>query len=250
MKNQFKQTAYAVAVATLYGLSAGQASATVTFNSDASINFSVAAISGSSSDYSDLLMSGSFVRSGVDFPLVYSDTTGDAVVDDHNPEIPYFDAAVAEGASFEHSFAFRGLVGDGTIDLEQVGWYDLAFENFGGESFDITLNFAYDLSTEVVGQFGTVGIDLAFRDLDDPDNEFGYSVLASSEFADLAEDGIANSESFTFTLDPYGYKGFQADVYHWGSLQAAPVPLPAAVWPFLTGLLGIFGLRKGKRVGA
>jgi hypothetical protein len=56
----------------------------------------------------------------------------------------------------------------------------------------------------------------------------------------------SNSGGFSIILAP-GQSGFYlADVVINGNLAAAPVPLPAAAWSFLAGLLGIVGMKKRK----
>jgi hypothetical protein len=65
--------------------------------------------------------------------------------------------------------------------------------------------------------------------------------------AGSANNGANNSMIAPFTLDSVPSKTFYADATINGSLQqASPVPLPAAVWSFLIGLLGILGLKKRK----
>ncbi|MGR8930713.1 MAG: VPLPA-CTERM sorting domain-containing protein [Gammaproteobacteria bacterium] len=249
MKNQFNKQAAVTVAALAIGISVNDSAFAaltgVSFNGYATVNFSITDIAGSTADYSGLEMTGSFMRSGADFPAVYTIATGDGSVVDNNPEILPTPSAVNIGDSFDHTFSLAGSVSDGKIDYDQVAWYDLGFVNNGADPFDITLDFSYDLSTQVQGHDGTTGINITYWDWDTPDVSFSDAISATS-VSGLSSDHRSNAVQYSFTLDPGAYKGFGIDLGHSGYLEASPVPLPAAVWPFLTGLAGV-GLRKRKR---
>ncbi|MGY6276961.1 hypothetical protein [Methylomonas sp. MgM2] len=242
--NQFNKNLVALAAALAFGANANNAGAATTFSNDVTLNFSIANVTGSG-DLSSLEMAGSFMRSGDGFPYVFTETTGDASVNDNNPEIPEAFSSVNIGASFAHGFNLGGSVSDGTIDLNQVAWYDLGITNNGPDTFDITLDFSYDLTAQVQGQNGFAGIDIAYWDWDDESTNYMDSVGASTSTNSTGHSAPGPMQ-FSFTLGPGGYKGFGVDVAHTAYLEAAPVPLPAAAWPFLSGLIGIAALRKRK----
>lgn len=244
---QYQLNKYTAAMAAVVSLSvyAGEAAAAVSFNSSANVNFSVVSVTGGT-DLSSLEMSGSFMRSGEDFPVVYTDTSGDANVTDNNPEIPLISSTVIIGQPFTHAFNMSGSVTDGSISFDQVAWYDLEIANHGAESFDIIVDFSYDLSTQIQGHDGGTDVVIEYWDWDDPDTSYGDLIGATTVLPNESSGHSANNMQFTFTLGAFEGKSFGIDIQHAGNLEAAPVPLPAAVWPFLTGLLGIVGLRKRK----
>lgn len=251
MRNQINKQAVAMTIIGMATLYAGEAAASASFVSNATVNFSVANITSASGDLSGLEMTGSFMRSGDGFPFVYTAIAGEARVIDDNPEITETTSALHVGDAFSHSFALDGLVLDGAIDFNQVAWYDLGFVNHGSESLDVTLDFSYELSTEIAGQGGTTGVRIEYWDWADPETVTLAGIDATTEIPDAFEGYASNIAQITFTLDQNSpSKAFGINVNHTGFLEAAPVPLPAAVWPFLTGLMGIAGLGKRKRLVA
>lgn len=243
MKYQFNKQIIVAVMCGVTGLFSGNALASVSFNSYATVNFSVVSINGASSDYSGLTMFGSFMRSGDDFPEVWTYTSGDASVTDNNPEIPVVSGPVVVGSSFSHTFAFNGDVSDGFINLNHLGAYELGFSNAAAEPFDITLNFSYEISSTIDGQDGFSDVTIEYYD----DAVGGYyidNIFASSEEPELASAVNENSSQLTFTLDQNTSRIFNVDVAQTATLEASPVPLPATAWMFLSGLLGVLGVKK------
>jgi hypothetical protein len=248
MTNQFNSKMAAMALINALAIFAGDATASAAFTSQATVGFSVENIVSSSSDVSNLKMSGSFMRSGADFPVTWTNITGDASVTDVNPELEPVLSDVFVGDIYQHTFALNGHVSDGVIDFNQVGWYQLGFVNQGSASFDITLNFSYQLFTEVTGQVGSTSILIGYQD----ENGFyqGVDVIeATTQSAELLNSVVENVSSsggpFTFTLNSATPNmNFYVNINHVGYLEASPVPLPTAAWAFLTGLVGVVGLGK------
>jgi hypothetical protein len=247
MNYSVKKLAIAVSVFGSMSLFAHNAVASVAFDSYATINFSVASISADGGAYSGgLSTSGSFLRSGDYFPDIWTDTTGDANVTDNNPEIPAISGPVVVGTNFSHSFALDGSASNGMIDFDQVGWYDLGFKINDNvlQVFDITLNFSYDIHSQVTGQEGVTGVSIEY--FDDVFETYGYDLVeASSVQPELAIAQSINGGQMTFTLDPFNNSRiFYVNVNHTGHLEASPVPLPPSAWLFLSGVFGVFGLKK------
>lgn len=249
MKNQFYLKSAATALFGLYAVFTGEAFASASFSSQSVVNFSIEDVVGISSDLSSLAMSGSFMRSGDEFPVTWTQTTGDATVVDDNPELEPAITTVAIGGTYSHSFSLSGQASDGMIDYNQVGWYKLGFVNNGPDSFDITLKFSYQLSSDVLG--AAVGGNSVLIGYEDDSGVYqGYDYIeAMAQAPELSNAAAVNGGpfTFTFTLDASNpSKDFYVNVNHVGYLEASPVPVPAAVWPFLTGLLGMVGMSKRK----
>lgn len=244
--NQFNKNLVAVAAVVTFSVHANDASAAASFSSYATLNFTIANIAGGG-DLSSLEMGGSFMRSGDGFPYVYTETTGDGNVADSNPEIPETFSSVSIGESFSHTFTLGGSVTDGTIDFDQVAWYDVGISNYSDtDTFNITLDFSYDLTTQIQGGNGFTGINIEYWDWDDELTSYMDSAEATTSIQNSTYGHSAlEPMQFSFALGPGGYKGFGIDVAQTGHLEASPVPLPAAVWPFLTGL-GVMVLRQRK----
>ncbi|NJA04946.1 hypothetical protein HC024_04195 [Methylococcaceae bacterium WWC4] len=238
-----------VAVFALVMAGTNNAAASVTFSSLANLSFSIANIETSASDLSDLEFSASFVRLGADFPATFIDLTGDGVVFDTTEEFATGVKPVQVGTSFSHEFDLAGGVSAGAIDYSQVGWYDVGFNNLGVNSYSITMSYSYSLSTEIVGNDGVTSVGIHYTDSDGLIDQFDEA-LASSLITGLSSGTKQFSGSFTFTLDGVSNaKTFYIDLNHSGNLlSAAPVPLPAAAWSFLIGLLGVLGFNKKSMV--
>ena len=248
MTNQFNLKMAAMALINVLAIYAGDAAASAAFTSHTTVGFSVENIVGNSGDLGSLKMSGAFMRSGNDFPVTWTNITGDASVTDVNPELEPVLSNVSVGDIYHHTFALNGQVSDGAIDFNQVGWYKFGFVNQGSGSFDITLNFSYQLFTEVTGQVGSTSILIGYQD-ENGLYEGADFIEATTQSAELLNSVVKNVSSsggpFTFTLDSSTPSmNLYVNVNHVGYLEASPVPLPTAVWAFLTGLIGVIGLGK------
>ncbi len=219
----------------------------VSFSSNANLSFSINNIvetgTGNAVDYSDLQIFGLMAREA-DPALAWTHIAGNGHINDAHQEIPYMEGPVAVGNYFNHSFNIDGVLNDGMIDFNQTAYYDVGFINNSAlYSYDVTLSLSYGLSSEVSGQDGTVSAMMSFFD-DSGAEIWADSVTGMNELAEASE---MLDVPYTFTIGPGGeLKTFYVDVNHNGRLEASPVPLPAAVWPFMTGLFGIVALRKRK----
>ncbi|WAR46477.1 hypothetical protein [Methylomonas rapida] len=243
MNNQVKKYAVAIAVIGMFVSNADDAVASTSFNSYATLDFAIGSITGASTDYSGLEMTASFSR----FYESYTSVTGDGGIHDDNPDIPFISGPMLVGSSFTHTFAFDGGVSDGAIDYNHLGLYDIGFVNNGSEAFDITLNMSYRLFAEVAGDstaFSSVMIGYS----DDLGEFYGVDSIDAAGYLPITSAFSEYAAPYTFTLAAGDSKMFYIDINHYGYLEAnaAPVPLPAAAWSFLAGLLGIVGMKKRK----
>ncbi|MDD2761432.1 MAG: hypothetical protein PHH11_14220 [Methylomonas sp.] len=236
-KQFVKATVFATAAFT-----ADFASAAVSFNSHADLSFIVDSIvetgTENAVDYSSLQVFGSMIRPVEPDVVTWSVLTGDGVVDDNGAEIPYTEGSVVLGNVFNHSFSISGQLNSGILDYSQVAWYEIGFNNNAETSFDISLRASYTLATEINGQVGSASVGLSLYD----DNQLYWTDMAIGE---SGAPGYATFEqAITLTVLPGENRRFYLDVGHDGYIEAAPVPLPAALWPFMAGLVGIFGFKK------
>ena len=226
----------------LIGLSNAQASSE--FSSSATIGFLIEGISNDTDVYelgvitSDLGISGSF---GQDVP--YDIITGDALINDLNPD-EFGEIPPLVGNSYEHTFSIFGSVNNGSAASYHLGFYGFTLFNQSDiDTYTFNLGFSYLLSASASGENSDTDVyidyfsdeDLSFTGSD----HLNHSSVFSAPVAD-----VGNSGPFNITLAPGEAAFYLADVVIKGNLMAAPVPLPATVWMFLSGLLGVFSVKK------
>jgi hypothetical protein len=224
-------------------LSTQAAEADVTFSSSAALTFTINSITNLNpehpNDLSGLEVLGSFEQAN-DPSYFYAVTSGDGAVTANNPSV----LPVAVSDSFSHSFAVSGSVLNGTVDSYHTGWFNLDFNNTGSDSYDIDLTLDYQLNAEASGLFAnsSVALDYGYTG-----NSFtGSDRLDAFTFAGFPHDtnNLTGSNGLIFTLGSGSTNSFFADAVITGTL--APVPVPAAIWFFASGLLGVIGLNKRK----
>jgi hypothetical protein len=225
-------------------LSAQAAQANVTFNSSAALTFTINSITNLNAehpnDLSGLEVLGSFEQASV-LPYFYTITSGDGSVTANNPSVL---PPVTVSNSFSHSFAVSGSALNGAVDSYHTGWFNLDFNNTGGDSYNIDLTLDYQLNAEASGLFANSNVAL---DYGYTGNSFtGSDSVDAFTFAGFPydTDSLTGSNGLIFTLGSGSTGSFYADAVITENL--APVPVPAAVWFFASGLLGVIGLNKRK----
>jgi hypothetical protein len=235
----------------LVSLSSGHTAwAASAFSSYATITYTINSITNLSNpgDLSGLEILGSFEQPGA--PDSYVSTTGDGAVTANNPTV----GSISVGTSFSRTFAVSGNASDGTVASHHLGWFSLEFNNLSSDSYSIEVTLDFDLSTTASGQFADTSIFLDYYRSDDYANlppgwtnvspYLGFAFATASAVGQNHQATSFQSDPVLFVLGPNGLGGLYVDVSIDGYLQASPVPLPAAVWFFLTGLLTFTGLRK------
>jgi hypothetical protein len=112
----------------------------------------------------------------------------------------------------------------------------------------VGLSLSYTLSANAAG---SSALDNAFTDVTLNYTNENFDIFAPDMVSAASE--TINSESksvnlpFNFTLLPAGTEGLYVDVGITGNLQASPVPVPSALWLFLSALLAMPGFRKLKQ---
>lgn len=231
----------ALATLVVMGLSSAQTTlAASAFSSDATLTYTITNITNLSNpgDLSGLQILGYFEQAGA--PDSYVATTGDGAVTADNPAV----GPISVGTSFSRTFTISGSASDGTVDSSHVGWFSLDFNNLGSDSYSVELVVDYQLNASAGGQYADTDV---FLDYFNSDGSFSGADFVNASVFGLNNATISSSTGpFVFTLGPNASEGLYTDVRINGNLQASPVPLPAAVWSFLAGLLTFSSMRKRK----
>ncbi|WP_020482095.1 VPLPA-CTERM sorting domain-containing protein [Methylomonas sp. MK1] len=155
------------------------------------------------------------------------------------------------GFGVAHTFAVNGYASAGSFTSQHVGWYQLDFLNESAQDQQITLTVNYTLQAFTQGDANT-DVILDFWDTFSPQlgNAFFNNGMLNVTSYDpaLAIAGDKRFVTYSFNLAQGASRSFFTDVTINGNLQPAAVPLPAAVWSFLAGLMGILGAKKRKKI--
>lgn len=212
---------------------AGNAEASTAFDSQASIGFSIASIP------TEVSAVGSFAQT-----ISYSFLDGDGVISDANSN-----AVFSLGEN--HVFAVGGNAGlssGGSVASSHLGGYQFQVTNNSATvSYTIDMQLNYDLAVFTSGEFADSDIVADFSD------QAGWleNVYVYAATYDAPASGAYGAVVVpSFSLAPGEIKTFYADVVIGGNLYASPVPLPAAAWLFLSGLLGVVGVKKRRITNA
>ena len=191
---------------------------------------------------SDLSILGSFVQAGS--PDSYAVTTGDGAVSADNPSI----GPLAADGGFAHSFALSGSAGVGTVDTSYLGQFAVDFSNAGADHYAIGVSLDYQLNASVGGENADSSV---YLDYYNADSSFAGSDYLNAALLGLPIDSKSGSSGlYSFNLGPGGSQSLYGDVVINGNLAGttAAVPLPAAVWLFGSGMLGVFGAARRRKV--
>ncbi len=115
--------------------------------------------------------------------------------------------------------------------------YRHRFVKSSSESLGIQFPRIYGLSEKAYGQLPLGGIGL--------DSAYGFDVAGYDGKALGRADSVLNVTPFQPVFVSPEIHAEKAGVD--AKVDVSPVPLPAAVWSFLVGLLGILGLKKRKQ---
>jgi len=240
-QNKIKLPAVLFAGLSLMGMSGAQASSELA--SSAKITFTIDNISNLTQpgliNPVDLGIFGSFEQDGSSYAYL----NGDASINDNNPsELSQF-SSLPE-LIFSHTFAINGSANDGSLESYHLGFYGLSLYNNGlTDTYTVDLGFSYLLSASAAGQNADTDVSIDY--FSDEDLSFvGSDYVTHSNIFGFPVSTANNSGTFSITLAPGAAGFYLADVVINGNLTAAPVPLPAAAWLFLAGLLGILGVKK------
>lgn len=154
------------------------------------------------------------------------------------------------GFGVAHTFAVSGYASAGNFTSQHTGWYQLDFLNESSQDQQIALTLNYILQAAIQGDADT-DVVIDFSDAVSSQllgnaffNNGVLNVTSYDPAIVIAAD--KNIMTYTFTLAQGEARSFFTDVTINGALQPAAVPLPAAVWSFLAGLMGLLGVKKRK----
>jgi len=237
----YKKMLAALILMPMFGVSNSEANSL--FNSQATLGFTIDSISNVNNpgDLSGLAILASFEQAGS--PTSYLSTTGNGSGIASNPSVS--EVSVTIGNPFIHTFSANGNVSSGTVEASNVGRYSLALNNTSAtDDYKVNLTLTYNLLANASGEFADSDVIL---DVFTNDNPLLGNIFANADALNFPNAGANGSfPQYTFDVAHGSSLVFSSDVTINGNLQASPVPLPAAVWSFLAGFMGILGLKKRK----
>lgn len=132
------------------------------------------------------------------------------------------------------------------IAANYLAWFSLAFTNTSlTDSFAINMTLSYDLFASATGNSAFSDASVNYYNADSSISNIAAPDYVQAATGVIGSKLLSNSRVFDFILAPGGSETVYVDAAI--SATAAPVPLPAAVWSFLAGLMGILGLKKRKQ---
>lgn len=176
--------------------------------------------------------------------------TGNVIFNADNPDA-FGEVPTLPGTHYAHTFSLNGAAIDGSIDSFNLGTFSFAVFNFHTtDTFTIDLGFNYLLSAAAHAQNAETDIADTSVYIDyfsDQDFNFGGADYINSSSVFAVPFPVGDQISFSLTLAPGEHVIYEADVGITANLVGSPVPLPAAAWSFLAGLLGLLGIKKRNR---
>jgi hypothetical protein len=214
-----KKILAAMTALTLLGI--GNSEANSSFNSQAALTMSIG------THPSDLLINGSF-QGGSDNGTISGDGTASAIFPNGSPMV------TTSGDYVFDSFSAKGNASNGDVfGSIYTGWYSLDFTNQSLSTMTVSLTLNYQLSAAASGQFADSNVNLDYY----MGSDVPVNVALNASVFDKANAAKNSFDTIVFNLDPGSSMTFHSDVTIDGNLSASPIPLPAAVWSFLAGLL-------------
>ncbi len=229
-----------LAITSLAPLSFQNVEAATTFSSSATVTYTINSISNLTNpgDLSGLNINGSFElanTSGNPYQFVSGDgsitpTLGGAGITSLTP---------VNGNVYSRTFQLDGATSNGTVSTNYLTWFNLGFNNASTtDNFSIDLSLSYDLHTVTDGDNAVSDVTVNFF------NEDGS--VSGSDHIDATGSVLLNTHALNFTLAAGQSEKLYVDASISGELQAAPVPLPSAVWFFISGLMSVLWRSKRK----
>lgn len=193
-------------------------------------------------------------------------------------DVPGYDFAAfaqfegSSGGTFTTNF---GTPGGSIADASAATWV-MDGENSGGTQINMDPNAYFDLSFGMTDVFDGLGNDLTVFFVGAPPHDIGLSLFANGG----SQSGTINYNSVSYTgfnvqdpnFDTWAIYAMDIDLADFGFLgsspiekirlgignasavpsfvgayNTAPVPVPAALWLFGSGLLGVAGIARKKR---
>lgn len=223
------------------------------FNSTSTVNFTLTNIANltNSGDLTSLDVNGAFSLDN------NSTVTSNAILLDYTSTS--LSNPVTAGSSFSQSFGASGNVSNNNAtayflaarDPQSILDPNLANlflrNNSLTDSYQIDIALDYSLSANAGGDFANTDISLEYYSLNSVEFS-GFDIAYASAFLSPYGETRSNSVLLSLILAPGAIEALYTDVTINGYIEASasPVPLPAAVWMFLSALMAIrLSMRRG-----
>jgi hypothetical protein len=238
-KKLFASTALALAVSTAFVTTAAQASAAT--SSYVNVTYTINSISNLSNagDLSGLNMLGSFDLATV-ANNPYQAITGTGSI---TPTLTGTGSTAVTGR-YSRTLQLDTTAADWSqISANYLAWFSLAFTNTSAtDSYAVNMTLSYDLFASASGNSAFSDVSVNYYNGDSSISNIAAPDYVQALAGANLPNALSNSHVFDFTLAAGSAETVYVDAAI--SATAAPVPLPAAVWSFLAGLMGILGLKK------
>ncbi|MBS3955133.1 MAG: hypothetical protein KGZ88_19445 [Methylomicrobium sp.] len=142
----------------------------------------------------------------------------------------------------QDSIAFGNSISEYFSDLK-IGFSNNSHDL--DDIYDIRIEFNYTLTAQTTGRFADTDVFFSYSNENFNLDEL---VVAHASSETNSFDQIVNSDSFSFVLAAGELENiyFQSAVV--GQLEASVVPIPAAIWLFVSGMVGLIGLRSKQSI--
>jgi hypothetical protein len=165
--------------------------------------------------------------------------TGNVTPTFSGDSLPITQTVLPATLSLSQSMSINGTVSDGNIDSYYFGTTDITLTNMSTDTYTINYIVDYVLSVETTGEFSEATTSIEGTNLGIPGDY--TEVYSHSDFSTLVNDSgtsllsltLASGESTTFS-SALAFSGY----------AVATVPVPAAFWLFLSGLMALPRLKK------
>jgi|GEM_PF-1704758 len=249
-----RRLAPALAIACFAPFTMQNAQAAATFNSYATVTYTINSITNLSNPSNPLELDilGTF---GLDpdenqqFEIAGDDGTATLSLVDQGPTFLFPPAPI----SYSRTFGLNGSTNTGgDIAASHLALFDLDFlNNSATDNYNVDFTLSYSLSAAAAGdaaitdaniEYGTFG-DATFNGA-----AFSGADSVSTNWEELSPAQLSYSQNFNFDLAAAGYAGLSVSARIFGYAdQPAAVPVPSALWLFASGLLAISGIKKSKK---
>ncbi len=258
MKSNFKKSALAATILMTATLTASADG----YDGSAALNFTLNSVTnsdGNPNDLSNLTVSASF-QQPTDANDFYAATSGDGVYAANNPAIA---SGPLSGNSFGGVYSVSATAFNGSVTTNTNGYYTLGFNNTDSvNSYAVDLTLNYTLNADAGGASLQAASQILFNYyysagnylIESASSAFGFgsdylstNPLSANNPSDT--ETLTGSAELVFTLAPGENETFTANPAIFGSVVAVTaVPVPAAVWFFGSGWLGLIGLNRRKLI--
>lgn len=243
----YKQKILTPALLLIVAASSQDALAVSAFNSNAILTYTVTVSNQNALgnfdnlDASEEEINGDGEETGFGSPVFYDDPSSTS---QSNQAINFY---LDSGVSYTQTFQAEDSIMGGTADSDYGWYYNLSFTNESSNAndiYDITVAYSYVLTSTVSGQYADSEVFFTSSNYNE-DEGVDVNSNASTDPENLLAP-LTGSGSFAFSLlnDESEHLYFDVDII--SSLEASPVPAPAALWLFSTALLAFPGLKRYK----